>query len=365
MKTKGMDYPLLAVTMILVSFGLLMVFSSSYYYAMEMNVDKLHFFLADLRWIALGTVMMLIASVVPYRVYRKVAVPLFLIGLVLLVYVLFGGTIVNNAQRWIYIGGQGFLPAEMAKFTSILFFAYSLEKTHEKLNDPVILGIYLLFIAGQAALIMLQPNMSTAMTLAGILMLMLFVAGLKWLYVLIMGAAAGGAGYLLIRHESYRLERFIAFTDPIKYQTDESWQVLQSLYALGTGGVFGVGIGMSTQNKLYIPEPHNDFILATVGEEMGLIGTAGLLILFLILIYRCVKITMNAPDYFSFMLGTGVTGMIALQVVMNFAVATSSMPATGVTLPLISYGGTSLLIMMTSIGIMLNISKHSNHTDSR
>ena len=365
MKIKGMDYPLLAITLILVSFGLLMVFSASYYYAMELNVDKLFFFRAHLKWVALGIIMMLIASIMPYKIYRKLAIPAFIFGFGALIYVLFGGTILNEAKRWIYIGSQGFLPAEVAKFTSILFFAYGLEKNHEKLNDPVILGLYIAFIGGQVALIMLQPNMSTAVTLAGILFLMLFVAGLKWYYVAGFSVAGTFIGYLLILQKPYRWDRLIAFTDPLRYSTDESWQVIQSLYALGTGSVFGVGIGMSTQNKLYIPEPQNDFILATVGEEMGLIGTVGLLILFMILIYRCVKITMNAPDYFSLMLGTGITGMIALQVIMNYAIATSSMPATGVTLPLISYGGTSLLVMMTSIGILLNISKYMNKTDSR
>ena len=357
MKPNRMDYPLLIITMILVSFGLLMVFSSSYYYAIDKLNDGTHFFTTDLKWIFFGVITMLVASLVDYKYYRKLAVPLFFISIGLLIYVLIGGTVVNNAQRWIYIGSQGFQPAEVAKVGMILFFAFALEKNHTNLNKLKVLSVYILIIVGVVYLIMKQPNMSTAVILAGVMAIMLITAGLKWLYVLVMGGLGVFAGWLLVHDAPYRLNRLVAFLDPFKYKNDESWQVIQSLYALGTGGIFGVGLGKSTQNKLYIPEPQNDFILATVGEELGLIGTVGLLILFLILLYRCVKIAMNAPDVFSTLVATGITTMLGLQILMNYAVATSSMPVTGVTLPFISYGGTSVLIMLGSIGIMLNISK--------
>ena len=202
--------------------------------------------------------------------------------------------------------------------------------------------------------------MSTAVIIAGVMFIMMFIAGLNLIYGVFLTAAAGLMGWVLVLLAPYRLNRMIAFLDPFKYKNDESWQVIQSLYALGTGGAMGVGLGRSTQNKLYIPEPQNDFILATVGEELGLWGTVGLLIMFLILLYRCVKIAMNAPDIFSMLLASGITTMLGLQIIMNYAVATSSMPATGVTLPFISYGGTSVLILLGSVGIMLNISKSTN-----
>lgn len=359
MKPGRMDYALMIITLILVSFGVLMVFSSSYYYAIDSMQNKTHFFYSELKWVAIGVFAMLVASAVPYKIYRKVALPLFILSLFLLVFFLFKGEVRNNARRWIYVMGQGFMPAEVTKVACILFFSLALEKNKERLNQLSVLSIYVGLIGLQVFLIMKQPNMSTAIIVAGIMGVMIFVAGLYWRYTIAIVGLAGVAGWLMVQNASYRMSRWTSFLDPFKYKTDESWQVIQSLYALGTGGVRGVGIGMSTQNKLYIPEPQNDFILATVGEELGLIGTVGLLLLFLLLLYRCVKISMNAPDTFSLLLGTGVTAMLGLQTLMNYAVATSSMPATGVTLPLISYGGTSLMITLGAIGIMLNISKYS------
>jgi len=359
MKQNKMDYPLLVITLGLLSFGLLMVFSSSYYYAIDKMQDKTHFFTTDLKWIIFGIIAMLVASTVNYKAYKKIAVPLFVVSIALLVYVLIGGKVVNNAQRWIYIGSQGFQPAEVAKIGMIIFFAYSLEKNYQYISKPKFLAIYIAIIGVVVFLIMKQPNMSTAVIIAGVMVIMLFIAGLNWLYAVLFVGSGGLIGMLLVYDAPYRLNRLTAFLEPFKYKNDESWQVIQSLYALGTGGIFGVGLGMSTQNKLYIPEPQNDFILATVGEEFGLIGTVGLLIMFLILLYRCVKIAMNAPDVFSTLLASGITTMLGLQIIMNYAVATSSMPATGVTLPFISYGGTSVLIMLGSVGIMLNISKYT------
>ncbi len=358
MKTNKIDYTLLIVTLLLAAFGLLMVFSSSYYYAIEKMQNKTHFFMTDLRWICIGVVVMFIAAQVNYKVYKKVAMPALIVSIGLLVYVLIFGKVINNAQRWIVIGGLTFMPAEIAKIGLILFFSYSLEKNHTRLNELPVLGVYVSIIAVTGFLIMKQPNMSTAVIVAGILCIMLFVAGLYWRYT-VSGLLVGSAiAWELVNSASYRVSRWTAFLDPFSDPTDESYQVVQSLYALGTGGINGVGLGMSTQNKLYIPEPQNDFILATIGEELGFIGTVLLLIFFLILIYRCVKIAMNAPDHFSFFMATGITAMLTLQVIMNYAVATSSMPATGISLPFISYGGTSVVILMGSVGILLNISKH-------
>lgn len=359
MKTGRMDYTLMILTLILVSFGVLMVFSSSYYYAIDSMQNKTHFFYSELKWVALGVVAMLLASIIPYKIYRKLAMPLFILSIFLLIYVLFYGDVRNNARRWITIMGLGFMPAEVTKVACILFFSLALEKNRDRLNKLSVLSIYLGLIVLQVYLIMKQPNMSTAIIVAGIMGVMIFVSGLYWRYTVAIISMASLGGWLMVQNASYRMSRWTSFLDPFEYKTDESWQVIQSLYALGTGGVRGVGVGMSTQNKLYIPEPQNDFILATVGEELGLIGTVGLLMVFLLLLYRCVKIAMNAPDTFSLLIGTGVTSMLGIQTVMNYAVATSSMPATGVTLPLISYGGTSLIITLGAIGIMLNISKYS------
>lgn len=357
---KGrIDYGVLIYTLFLVAFGVLMVFSSSYYWAIDSMQNKTHFFVQEVKWVVAGVAAMLFASMVPYKFYKRIAPYLFALSLFLLVFVLFKGRVINNARRWIYIGGQGFMPAEVSKIASIMFFAFMLEKNKHRLNHIGILSVYIGLMGIQFYLIMKQPNMSTATILIGITGSILFVAGLSWRYIVPVIISGIGIFWYFVNSADYRLDRWMSFIDPFKYKNDEAWQVIQSLYALGTGGVRGVGIGLSTQNKLYIPEPQNDFILATIGEELGLIGTVGLLIVFLLLVYRCVKIAMNAPDTFSILMATGIIAMISLQFIMNYAVATSSMPATGVTLPFISYGGSSLVMTMGAVGILLNISKYT------
>lgn len=360
-RVKGqMDHILMLMTLVLCAIGVIMVFSSSYYYSIEKNGDMFYFLIPNLKWLGLGAAAMLIASAIDYRVYQKLAIPAMVIAVVMLIYVLVRGPVVKDVKRWIFVGGQGFQPAEIAKIAAILFFAAALARNHERLNRIGFICVYLFFIGGFVVLIMKQPNMSMAMIFLGVLFSMLVIAGLKWRYVIgIVGIGSMGA-WFAIKHSEYRYLRLIAFLDPLQYKTDESWQVIQSLYALGTGGISGVGPGMSTQNKLYIPEPQNDFILATIGEEFGFLGTVLLLLLFVIFLYRCTRIAINAPDEFSMLFSAGITSMFGIQVIMNYAVATSSMPVTGVTLPFISYGGTSTVIMMTAVGILLSISKYMN-----
>jgi len=362
---KRIDYALLIVTMMLVAFGLLMVFSSSYYYAIDRYADKMFFFDSELKWSIIGFIAMFVASFVDYKKYKIVAIPLFILNIVLLFWVLIDGDMRNNAQRWISIGKFSFQPVEITKIATIMFVAYLLEKNHSRINHLAVLAPYIGIMILNAVLIMKQPNMSSAMIIVGIVAIMIFVAGLKWLYVISFGISGSFLAFIFIKSSDYRMVRWLAFLNPLEASDVDTWQIVQSLYALGTGGLFGVGLGMSTQNKLYIPEPQNDFILATIGEEFGFIGTVILLTLFLILIYRCIKIALNAPDYFSMFIATGITGMLTLQVIMNYAVATSSMPVTGVSLPFISYGGTSIMTLLGAIGIMLNISKHCSERSTK
>ena len=365
MTPKKMDYTLFIVTMILVAFGLLMVFSSSYYYAIELGKDKMFFFNSELKWSILGIVAMLVASVFNYKYFKKLAIPAYLLNIVLLVWVLLKGVTLNNAQRWIAIGTQTFQPVEFTKIATVFFMAYLLEKRYNKINQIKVLLPLIPLIGISVYLIDLQPNLSSAIIVAGIACIMIFIAGLRWLYILVLGSGVVAIIYNMIITVEYRRTRWFAFLNPFQAKDDDAWQIIQSLYALGSGGLFGVGLGMSTQNKLYIPEPQNDFILATIGEEFGLVGTVVLLALFLILIYRCIKIAMNAPDVFSMFIASGITGMLSLQILMNYAVATSSMPVTGVSLPFISYGGTSILTLLGSIGVMLNISKYCGERSTK
>ncbi len=357
MGKKRMDYSLLLVTFMIVAFGLLMVYSSSYYYAMDKFNDSMYFFRPELRWIIFGSIAMLVASKVNYKFYKKIAIPLFIINVILLAYVLKAPKI-KDVNRWIVFNGLSFQPAEITKASTVFLFAYLIEKNYKYINKASVVLTYLAIIAINGFLIMEEPNMSTAIIVVGISAVMIFVGGLHWRYVILLSGIGVAGGWALVQSADYRLKRYTAFLDPFADPDDTGFQVVQSLYALGSGGVHGVGLGMSTQNKLYIPEPQNDMILATIGEEFGFIGLVILMVLFLILIYRCAKIAINAPDKFSMFLGVGFTAQIALQVIMNFAVVTSSMPVTGVSLPFVSYGGTSISILLASIGVMLNISKH-------
>lgn len=374
MTKKQMDYTLLFVVLLLVSIGILMVYSSSFYYAMDKWNNKMYFFEKELMWAVIGLVGMLIASRVNYRIYGRISVVLMIVSLILLVYVLATGKVIGGAQRWISIGPITIMPGEIAKFAAVVFMAQSLSKNYKKLNK-LAEGLlpYLVLIGIYFALILKQPNFSTAVTLSAVMFVMLFIAGLPLIYVFMLGMGGFGGGVYFMLSASYRLKRFTTFLDPFADPTSNGWQIVQSLYALGSGGLFGVGIGKSTQNKLYLPEPQNDFIFATIGEEFGFIGTVLIISLFIVLIWRGIKIAINAPDRFGCFLAGGITATIAIQTMINIAVATSSVPTTGVPLPFISFGGNSLALLMGQIGILLNISRyqtqetfnHENHINGR
>lgn len=359
---KSIDFTLMISVLILVIIGIIMVFSSSQYYSFYNYEDSYHFLKKNLMWAFVGIFAMIFTMNFDYRRYRKLAFPAYVLSLVLLVLVLTPlGRVINGARRWIYVAGITVMPSEVTKICAIIFVAYSLSKRPKEI-ESFFKGVlpYLLIIGIYVGLIILQPNLSTAITIAIIIMSMLFVCGMRWLHVMLMGASGVGAVGILIMMAPYRMKRLTAFLDPFKYPKDIGYQVIQSLFALGSGGLFGVGLGRSVQNKLYIPEPQNDFIFATIGEELGFIGCVTVMLLFLFLIWRGIRIAIHAPDLFSCLMATGITAMIAIQVMINIAVATSSMPVTGIPLPFISFGGNSLAIFMAAIGILLNISKYAD-----
>jgi cell division protein FtsW len=362
--TQGFDYALLVSVMLLLFIGVMMVFSSSFYYAMAKWENKYLFLEKQLIWAGAGVVAMLIFSVIDYRIFRRFSKLLFVLSLIFLG-LLFTplGVELNGAVRWLDLGPLTFMPSEFAKFAAIIFMADFLEKRQRKMNKftsgllPVLMTVGLYFV-----LIYKQPNLSNAITISGILMAMAFVAGANIFQLLTLGAAGSSMIYLAILSSEWRAKRFLTFLDPFKDTFGDGWQVVQSLYALGSGGMFGVGLGQSTLNKLYIPEPQNDFIFATVGEELGFVGSSFLILLFLFLLYRCIRIALNAQDQFGMFLATGITAMVGIHTIINVAVVTSSMPVTGLQLPFISYGGNFLLMLMISMGVMLNISKQTHST---
>lgn len=362
-RMKSGDFVLTILVLALVVFGVIMVFSSSYYSAINDTGDPYAYLKRDIIWAAIGLGAMLFCAMFDYRIYAKAA-PVILVVSTVLLMLLFTplGVSRNNATRWIGVGDFTIMPGEIAKVAAIIFVAWYLSRDPKRIRSftkgvlPLI-GLCAL----DFGLIILQPNLSTAVTVCGIIIGMMFVAGLNILYLAgIVGLGAMGITYMILTDEDgYRMKRLTSFLDPFQDPLGDGYQVIQSLLALGSGGLFGVGLGRSIQKTLYLPEPQNDFIFAIIGEELGYIGCLLLIACYIVLIWRGIHIALNAPDMFGSLLASGITIMLALQVILNIAVVTSSIPPTGITLPFVSYGGNALVLFMGCMGILLNISRHS------
>ncbi len=359
---KSGDFLLMLFTLMLVIFGLIMVFSASYYYSISQDGSAYGYLKRHGMWVIIGFVAMMFASGFDYRQYRKMAVPGLAISVVLLVLIFTPlGVTVNGATRWIGAGPVTVMPGELAKLAAILFVAWYLSEDMNRIKSFTKGILPMIGLMGVlAGMIVKQPNLSTAITVCGIIVAMMLVAGMKWRYFIgaVGAGAAGIIGILTFMKDTYWYSRLTSFTDPFADPLGDGYQAVQSLLALGSGGLFGVGLGKSVQKNLYLPEPQNDFILAIIGEELGFIGVLGLMILYCLFLWRGVHVAINAPDQFGMLLASGIVLMVAIQVILNIAVVTSSMPATGINLPFISYGGNALLIFMFSAGVLINISRH-------
>jgi cell division protein FtsW len=360
MKKKQIDYILFFIVIVLLAIGITMVFSSSYYYALNKWNDKFRFLKKEIVWAAIGMVGMLISMNIPYKFYKYLSWPMTVGAAGLLVATTYIGDTYNGAQRWITLLNIQFMPSELAKFALIIFFAHMLSSRKYAINRFRDLFIpYIPVLAIFTGLIMVQPDYSTTVLLLAVVVSMIFVSGANLFYTIPFALVGIFGGWYYIKDSAYRYQRFLTFLNPFEDPMNAGWQIVNSLYALGSGGLLGVGLGQSSQNKLYIPEPQNDFILATLGEETGFVGSMGLILLFVILVFRGIKIAKEAPDAFGSLLAYGITILVAFQAIINIGVATSSMPVTGMPLPFISYGGTSLAILMFMMGILLNISRYS------
>ncbi len=334
------DFTLVITILLLLSIGLIMVLSASSPSALSEYGNSYEFFSKQLLFAVLGIIAMLFISKIDYRFYQKFYKYAWVIAFILLVLVLVGGRTINGAKRWIYITETlSFQPSELVKILMIIFYAGILVKNRDDLPKYGKGFIkHLIFLAPIIILLMLEPHFSSSIVIIGICAIMMIMAGCKFWHFLATGAVVGiPAAIVLIVTSPYRLQRVTTFLDPWKDATGDGWQVIQSLYAIGSGGLFGAGLGQSKQKYLYIPEPHNDFIFSILGEELGFVGCAIVLILFAILIWRGILIAMKAPDMFGSLLAIGITALVAIQVVINVAVVTSSMPATGMPLPFFSY----------------------------
>ena len=340
------DFTLVITILLLLSIGLIMVLSASSPSALSKTGDSYAYFSKQLLFAILGIIAMLFISKIDYRFYKKFYKHAWWIALILLALVLVIGRKVNGARRWIFVTETlSFQPSEIVKFLMIIFYAGILTKNRD---DLPLYGKgffkHICFIAPIIGLLLLEPHFSASIVIIGICSIMMIMAGCKFWHFLVTGGIAGlPAMIFLIIKEPYRLQRVITFLDPWKDAKGDGWQVVQSLYAIGSGGLFGVGLGESKQKFLYIPEPHNDFIFSILGEELGFIGCAAVLILFAIFIWRGILIAMRSPDMFGSLLAIGITALVAIQVIINVAVVTSSMPATGMPLPFFSYRRNSIV----------------------
>ena len=356
------DFTLIITILLLLSIGLIMLLSASSPSALSESGNSYSYFSKQLIFAILGIIAMMIISKIDYRFYQKFYKHAWWIALILLALVLVAGRTINGAKRWIYFTETlSIQPSELVKMLMIIFYAGILVKNRDELNKYGTGFLkHVIMLAPIIGLLLLEPHFSASIVIIGICSIMMIIAGCKFWHFLATGMAVGVPAIVaLVAFSPYRLQRVITFLDPWKDATGDGWQVIQSLYAIGSGGLFGAGLGESKQKFLYIPEPHNDFIFSILGEELGFIGCAVVLILFAIFIWRGVLIAMKAPDMFGSLLAIGITALVGIQVIINVAVVTSSMPATGMPLPFFSYGGTALFILLCEMGVLLNISRAS------
>lgn len=360
-KQAPFDFTFFLLLMALLAFGLLMLFSASApTAAQEPFNNPFYFVLRQGMWAAIGLVGMFFISRFDYRFWKRFARLFILISFLLLIAVLIIGSEINGAQRWLPLGPLSFQPSELVKIMIILALAAFLSRGGDNIKK-FWRGLfpYMVLLGGIALLLLMQPHLSCTVVIVGTACIMFLIAGAKWLHYLIVGFLAAPVGVWLILSDQERMERVLSFLDPWKYKKEGGWQVIQSLYAIGSGGLFGLGFTQSRQKFLYIPEPYNDFIFAIVCEELGFIGAILFITLFTLLIIRGIKIAVNAPDTFGTLAVAGLTTLIAVQFFLNVAVVTSSVPVTGMPLPFFSYGGSALCFLLWSMGIVLNVSRQT------
>lgn len=357
-----MDLPFLVLVLTLVSFGLVMLYSASYAVALYRRGDAFAYIRPQLLFAAVGLIALYLASRVDYHIYHKLAWPMLGLSLVLLVVVLFMPEY-NGCKRWIVLPGLGTLqPSEIAKFSVILTFSHIISLNHQKMKRFSVGVLPFAAILGVLAVLMLlEPHLSGTLLLFGIGAVLMFVGGtgMRW-FALAGGlgaAAIVGAVILLPDLVPYAADRLSSWIDPFSDPLGDGHQTIQSLYAIGSGGATGLGLGNSRQKYLYVPEPQNDFIFSILCEELGFLGACLVILLFVMLLLRGAVIALRAPDKFGALLTVGFVVQVVMQAVLNMAVVTNTIPNTGISLPFFSSGGTSLMMLLGEMGIVLSVSR--------
>ena len=358
---RPVDSTLVTVLLLLLMGGILILFSATYYQAQRKG-DALLEVKRQLVGIGLGTALLLITCRIPYTFWRKRVVVLGALGasLLLLVLVIIPGVGVylNGSRRWLNIAGMSFQPSEVAKIASVMFLAAALSEQGLQLQNFFKGILPLLIVPGIFFILILeQPNLSTAGSIMIAAVLMLMLAGARWRHLTLLGVCGLCLGAVYAWIEPYRRERLLSFRDPFAQMSDEGYQLAQSLIAIGSGGLFGRGLGQGRQKFSYLPYPESDFIFAIVGEDFGLLGCLGVILLFVVFAFAGMRIAASCNDRYGSLLAAGLTAMITLQAALNIAVVIGAMPTTGLPLPFFSAGGTSISLLMASVGIILNISR--------
>ena len=360
-RTLKSDKPLYLATLALLFSSLVMVYSASAVVAGERLGQPYFFLFRQGVWLAIGICLLVAVMRVDYRRLKRPVVVWTVLGVttVALIAVLFGPSI-NGTRRWFGIAGFGVQPSEIAKLAVILFVAAFLDRLRGRVDDVVSLLPLFAVTAVVAGLILLGPDFGTAFTLLLIVAAIVFTAGLSYRYFIGIGLVALPALVAVLASAEYRRRRMFVFLDPWADPLDSGFQLAQSQIAVGTGGLFGRGVMGGVQKLFFLPEPHTDFIYAVIAEETGLIGATAILLCFAVIIWRGLRVTRNAPDQFGALLAFGITAMLALQAFMNMSVVLSLMPTTGLPLPFVSFGGSSLMTSLLGMAVLLNISQHAS-----
>ncbi len=359
-KRVAMDHSLLIITIVLALVGLVMVFSASAVVAGNRFHDPGYFLKRQLAWLAFGFLLLHLASHIDYVWWKRLSIPLLGLTVVLLVMVLIPslGVSAKGARRWLRLGPISVQPAEIAKLVAVMYLAAYLAKKEDRLTGFLSgLAPALLVIGVLGGLVLLEPDLGTVVVMGSVAIGLLFLGGARLSHLLSLGLCAVPAVLVLVLSSSYRRQRLMTFLAPWKDASDAGFQITQSFLAFGSGGLFGVGLGEGKQKLFFLPEAHTDFVLALVGEELGLVGTGVIILLFALFAIRGFQVAARARMPFGRYLGMGITLLIGVQALINACVVTGLVPTKGLTLPFVSYGGSSLVTCMFGVGILLNISR--------
>ena len=357
-KRGSVDLPFLVLTLFILTIGVIMVLSASFARAYYESGRPMKYFTRQMGFAVVGVVLMLVTSRMRPEFMRRWSLPLLIASIALLVIVPFAGIEENGARRWLGVGSISFQPSEIAKIAEILAFAHLMAKFKNKMGT-VKYGVlpFVVIVGVIVALLYLEPHLSASFIIIGIAVFMMWAGGTRGIWFALGVAVIIIGGFLVVNTMDYAKERITAWKHPELDPMDSGYQILQSLYAIGSGGVLGLGIGQSRQKYLYLPEEHNDYIFSIFCEEFGFVGAMVILVLFAMLIIRGFWIAMHAKNRFDFLVVTGISSMLAIQVFLNVGVVTNFIPSTGISMPFFSYGGTALLIQLIEMGIILSISR--------